>query len=74
MKIIFDLRSLNTVEKLTFYLYRFKDLLYRLAYLIHQHTDLSHSTINLQVPSTTKSPMLWLLIRRSKARKLSKLK
>jgi len=62
MKIIYDSRSLNTMEELTFHLYRFKDLICRLVYLIHQHADLSHNTMNLKVESTTKSPISWLVI------------
>jgi len=65
MKIIFHSRSLNTVEKTDFFRYRFKDLIYRLAYLIHQHADLSHNTINLQVASIMKSSILWLIITKS---------
>jgi len=73
MKIIFDSRSLNTVKELTFHYYRFKDLIYRLVCLTHQHTDLSHNTINLQVPSTTNSPILQLVITKCYGQKIIKI-
>jgi hypothetical protein len=72
VKIIFDSRSLNTVKELTFHRYHFKDLICRLVYLIHQPADLSHNTINLKVPSTTKSPMLWLIITKCYGQKIIK--
>lgn len=60
------------MEELTFHRYRFKDLIYRLVYLIHKHADFFQNTINLQVPSTTKSPILWLEITKCYGQKIIK--
>jgi hypothetical protein len=60
MKVSLDSRFLNILEKLALNPYNCEDLKYLFVYLIHQHAYLCHNTINLQVHSTTESPILWL--------------